>query len=133
MIFVDSSVWIDYFNGKATPQTDWLHQILGVQLIATGELVLSEVLQGFRHDADYEQAKNLLLSLEFLPMLDQSIALLSAQYFRLLRKQGITVHKTMGVLIATFCISKDLPLLYADKDFEPFQKHLGLKNGLPVH
>lgn len=133
MIFVDSSVWIDYFNGKATPHTDWLDQILGVQLIATGELVLTEVLQGFRHDADYEQAKKLLLSLEFLPMLDQSLALQSAENFRTLRKQGITVRKTIDVLIATFCMNRNLPLLYADKDFEPFQKHLGLKNALPTH
>lgn len=133
MIFVDSSVWIDYFNGKITPQTDWLDQILGVQLVATGELVLTEVLQGFRADSDYQQAKTLLLTLEQLPMLDNTIALRSADHFRTLRKRGITVRKTIDVLIATFCMERHLPLLFADKDFVPFCQYLGLKNALPEH
>ena len=133
MIFVDSSVWIDYFNGKITPQTDWLDSVLGAQLVATGELVLTEVLQGFRHDADYQQAKTLLLTLEQLPMLSTDIALQSADNFRALRKRGLTVRKTVDVLIATFCIVHGLPLLHADKDFEPFHQHLGLKNALPTH
>ena len=133
MIFVDSSVWIDYFNGKITPQTNWLDQILGMQLVATGELILTEVLQGFRQDKDYQQAKRLLLSLEYLPMLNQPLALQSADNFRFLRQQGITVRKTIDVIIATFCIKQNLPLLYADKDFAPFYQHLGLKNALPSH
>ena len=133
MIFVDSSVWIDYFNGKITPQTDWLDHLLGTQLVATGELILTEVLQGFRANSDYQQAKTLLLTLEQLPMLDNAIALQSADHFRALRKRGITVRKTIDVLIATFCIEHQLPLLFADKDFEPFCQHLGLKNALPQH
>ena len=133
MIFVDSSVWIDYFNGKLTPQTDWLDQTLGSQLVATSELILTEVLQGFRADADYQQAKTLLLTLEQLPMLDNTIALKSADNFRSLRKRGITVRKTIDVLIATFCIERNLPLLFADKDFEPFCQYLSLKNALPQH
>lgn len=133
MIFVDSSVWIDYFNGKITPQTDWLDHMLGTQLVATGELILTEVLQGFRQDADYQQAKDLLLTLEQLPMLNTEIALQSADHFRALRKRGVTVRKTVDVLIATFCIAQGLPLLHADKDFEPFHQYLGLKNALPTH
>lgn len=133
MIFVDSSVWIDYFNGKITPQTNWLDQILGMQLVATGELILTEVLQGFRQDKDYQQAKRLLLSLEYLPMLNQPLALQSADNFRFLRQQGITVRKTIDVMIATFCIKQNLPLLYADKDFAPFHQYLGLRNALPSH
>lgn len=133
MIFVDSSVWIDYFNGKITPQTDWLDHTLGTQLVATGELILTEVLQGFRQDADYQQAKDLLLTLEQLPMLNTEIALQSADHFRALRKRGVTVRKTVDVLIATFCIAQGLPLLHADKDFEPFHQYLGLKNALPTH
>ena len=133
MIFVDSSVWIDYFNGKITPQTDWLDHLLGTQLVATGELILTEVLQGFRADNDYQQAKTLLLTLEQLPMLSNTIALQSADHFRTLRKRGITARKTIDVLIATYCIEHQLPLLFADKDFEPFCQHLGLKNALPQH
>ncbi len=132
MIFVDSSVWIDYFNGKITPQTDWLDSVLGAQPVATGELVLTEVLQGFRHDSDYQQAKTLLLTLEQLPMLSTDMALQSAENFRALRKRGLTVRKTVDVLIATFCIMQGLPLLHADKDFEPFHQYLGLKNAWSV-
>lgn len=133
MILVDSSVWIDYFNGKSTPQSDWLDYLLGTQPIATGELVLTEVLQGFKHDKEYRQAKELLLTLEYLPMLNQSIALKSAENFRALRKRGITVRKTIDVLIATFCLEKDLPLLQSDGDFKPFHEHFQLKNALPGH
>ncbi|MBK8452860.1 MAG: PIN domain nuclease [Thiofilum sp.] len=133
MIFVDSSVWIDYFNGKVTAQTDWLDQILGVQPVATGELILTEVLQGFKQDEHYAQAKQLLLSLDQIPMLTTAIALQSAENFRSLRKQGITIRKTIDVLIATFCINQQLPLLHADKDFEPFHQYYGLKRALPSH
>ena len=120
MIFVDSSVWIDYFNGKSTPQSDWLDHLLGTQPVATGELVLTEVLQGFKQDKEYAQAKELLLTLDYFTMLDQSIALKSADNFRALRKRGITVRETIDVLIATFCIEKNLPLLQSDGDFTLF-------------
>ncbi|EIJ36245.1 type II toxin-antitoxin system VapC family toxin [Thiothrix nivea] len=133
MIFVDSSVWIDYFNGKSTPQTDWLDYLLGTQPIATGELVLTEVLQGFRLDKDYRQAKELLLGLDYFPMLNQPLALKSADNFRALRKRGITIRKTIDVLITTFCIEKGLPLLQSDGDFQPFHDHFQLKNALPKH
>ena len=131
MIFVDSSVWIDYFNGKASRETDYLDELLGVQLLATGELVLTEVLQGFRNDADYLQAKQLMLNLEQITMLNTDIAIKSAENFRTLRKRGLTVRKTIDVLIATVCIEQDLSLLHADKDFHPFHEHLGLRNALP--
>lgn len=133
MIFVDSSVWIDYFNGKASHETDYLDELLGVQLIATGDLVLTEVLQGFREDNDYLKAKQLLLNLEQIDMLNTEIAIQSADNFRALRKRGLTVRKTIDVLIATACITHNLSLLHDDKDFLPFHKYLGLKNALPVH
>ncbi|MGB3916922.1 PIN domain nuclease [Thiothrix litoralis] len=133
MIFVDSSVWIDYFNGKSTPQSDWLDHLLGTQPVATGELVLTEVLQGFKQDKEYAQAKELLLTLDYFTMLDQSIALKSADNFRALRKRGITVRETIDVLIATFCIEKNLPLLESDGDFTPFHEYFSLKNALPHH
>ena len=127
MIFVDSSVWIDYFNGKSTSETETLDSLLGVEPIATGDLILTEVLQGFRKDKDYKTAKSLLTLLTVFNMLDTSIAIESADNFRLLRKKGITVRKAVDAIIATFCIKNDLALLHSDKDFEPYYKYLRLK------
>jgi predicted nucleic acid-binding protein len=131
MIIVDSSVWIDYFNGKSTPQTDRLDQILTTQTIAIGNIILTEVLQGFRQDADYNTAKQLLTSLPVLNFLENDLAIKSADNFRTLRKQGITIRKTIDVIIATFCIERDHTLLFADRDFRPFVEQLGLKSDLP--
>jgi len=130
MIVVDSSVWIDYFTGKNSPGAGKLDSLLGEELVAIGDLILVEVLQGFRADKDFRQAKKLLLSLNVVHMLDIAIALKSASNFRTLRKKGITVRKTVDAIIATFCIENKLPLLHSDKDFEPFHKHLKLKNAL---
>ena len=126
MILVDSSVWIDYFNGLVTPQTDTLDTLLGVEWLATGDLILVEVLQGFRREKDYRIARDLLESLTVLEMVDRGIAIRSAENYRRLRKRGVTVRKTIDVLIATYCIEHRLPLLHADRDFEPFHEHLGL-------
>ncbi len=130
MIFVDSSVWIDYFNGKSTPEVKKLDSSLGVESISTGDLILVEVLQGFRNDKDYKIAKNLLTSLTVFNMLDSNIAIKSADNFRALRKKGITIRKTVDSIIATFCIQNKLSLLHSDKDFKPFHKHLRLKNAI---
>ena len=128
MIVVDSSVWIDYFTGNDTPEADHLDSLLGQELIAIGDLVLAEVLQGFRADQDFRKARDLLLSLHVVNMLDTTIALKSAANFRALRKKGLTVRKTVDSIIATYCIENRLPLLHSDKDFQPFHQHLGLKN-----
>jgi len=128
MIVVDSSVWIDYFNGRTTPETDQLDAALGVQPVAIGDLMLTEVLQGFRTDRDFRKARDLLLSLAVINMLNTTIALKSAQNFRSLRRKGVTIRKTIDTLIATYCIEHRLPLLHADKDFQPFHDHLKLKN-----
>jgi len=130
MIVVDSSVWIDYFTGNVTPETDHLDSLLGQELIAIGDLVLAEVLQGFRADKDFRKARDLLLSLHVVNMLDTTIALKSAANFRALRKMGLTVRKTVDSIIATYCIENRLPLLHCDKDFQPFHRHLGLKHAL---
>lgn len=127
MIVVDSSVWIDYFNGHDTPQTRKLDTLLGVEPLGIGDLILTEVLQGFRHDADFIQAKALLLSLRVFEMLGIENALRSAENYRALRKQGLTVRKTADVIIATFCIEAGHDLLFSDKDFIPFVQHLGLR------
>lgn len=126
MILVDSSVWIDYFNGQSTPQVDALDNLLGVQPLAIGDLILAEVLQGFRQDSHYTTAKQLLTSLTVFNLLNPDLAIKSADNFRVLRKQGITVRKTIDVIIATFCIPENHALLFSDKDFMPFVQHLGL-------
>ena len=130
MIVVDSSVWIDYFTGKDTVVTERLHLLLGEELVVIGDLMLTEVLQGFRTDKDFQQARQMLLSLTVVNMLDTAIALRSAANFRTLRKKGITVRKTIDAIIATYCIENKLPLLHSDKDFQPFHKYLKLKNAV---
>ena len=130
MIFVDSSVWIDYFNGRKSAETTYLNSLLKVEPIGLGDLVLIEVLQGFRRDRDYTTAKDLLTSLKIFTLGGQDIALKSADNFRWLRKNGITVRKTVDVLIATFCIGENLPLLHSDKDFEAFHTYLNLGNAM---
>jgi len=130
MIVVDSSVWIDYFTGKNTPAAEKLDSLLGEELVAIGDLILIEVLQGFRTDRDFRKARQLLLSLTVVNMLDTTIALKSAANFRTLRKKGITVRKTIDAIIATYCIENKLSLLHSDKDFRPFHKHLRLKNAV---
>lgn len=127
MTFVDSSVWIDYFNGEKTAQTDGLDSALGNTPIIMGDLILTEVLQGFHSDRDFRIAKNLLLRLPFMPMGGQVLALERATNYKRLRKKGVTVRKTIDVMIGTFCIHYSLPLLRDDRDFDPMVKLLGLK------
>ena len=126
MIVVDSSVWIDYFTGTDNMQTNTLDNILGFKPVAIGDLILTEVLQGFRHDKDYEAARTLFENVTIFEMLGTEMALKSADNFRSLRKKGITIRKTADVIIASFCIDRKLSLLFSDKDFKPFVKHLGL-------
>lgn len=127
MIFVDSSVWIDYFNGRMTEQTNLLNSLLGQEPIIIGDLILTEVLQGFRADEDFRQAIGLFECLLFRPMLGRDLAIKSAENYRHLRKKGVTITKTIDVMIATFCIENSLPLLHNDKDFEPMMKYLRLE------
>jgi predicted nucleic acid-binding protein len=126
MIVVDSSVWIDYFSGADTSQAEKLDRTLGIKPVAIGDLILTEVLQGFRHDKDYKAARKVFDDVTIFDMLGVQMAIKSAENFRALRKKGITVRKTVDVIIATFCIEQTLPLLFSDKDFKPFVKHLGL-------
>jgi len=126
MIIVDTSVRIDYFNGVDTAQTERLDGLLGVEPLGIGDLILTEVLQGFRTDAAYRTGKKLLASLTPFEMLGMENAYGSAENYRLLRKQGLAIRKTADVIIATFCISEGHALLYSDKDFEPFVDRLDL-------
>jgi predicted nucleic acid-binding protein len=127
MNLVDSSVWIDYFNGEKTSQTDWLNSALGNTPIIMGDLILTEVLQGFQSDRDFRIARNLLLRLPFMPMGGEELAVESAINYRLLRKKGVTIRKTIDVIIGTFCIHYKLPLLHDDRDFDPMVKFIGLQ------
>lgn len=127
MILVDSSVWIDYFNGNQSSQTDWLDSSLGDTPIIIGDLILTEVLQGFQNDRDFKIAKDLLSGISFVPMGGQAVALESAMNYRYLRKKGVTVRKTIDIIIGTFCIHNQLMLLHCDRDFDPMVEFLGLK------
>jgi predicted nucleic acid-binding protein len=125
---VDTSVWIDYFRGVVTPQSDKLDTLLGVEQVLTGDLILAEVLQGFVSDRDFNQARKLLASVPLIPLVGEDIAFQAAKNFRKLRALGITIRKTIDALIATSCIEKELCLLYSDRDFDPFVLHLGLRS-----
>ena len=130
MILVDSSVWIDYFRGIDTPQADRLDALLSSEPLAIGDIVLTEVLQGFANERDFNQALRLMTSLILVGIVDQDIAVQAARHFRTLRARGITVRKTIDTLIATRCIQDGLVLLYSDRDFDPFVTHLGLASAM---
>jgi len=127
LILVDSSVWVDYFKGALTPQTDKLDSLLGVEPLAVGDLILTEVLQGFDNDRDFEAARRLLTSLTVVEIGGLDVAIAAAENFRVLRKLGVTVRKTIDTVIATRCIRDGFDLLHSDRDFEPFTKYLGLR------
>lgn len=127
MILVDSSVWIDFFNGNSTAETDWLDAALGNEHLVGGDIILTEVLQGFQRDEDFNTAKKLLLNFPVMEMVGQELAIESARNYRRLRKHGVTVRKTIDVLIGTFCIHHRISLLHNDRDFEPMIKYLKLK------
>lgn len=127
MILVDSSVWIDYFRGQITPQTDRLDGLLGAQMLLVGDLILAEVLQGFSHQRDFNQARRLLESFEIVVLSNPLLAVQAARNFRQLWAHGITVRKTIDTVIATWCIENDHALLHSDRDFDAFEKHLGLE------
>ena len=127
MILVDSSVWIDYFNGNQTSKTDWLDSSLGNTPIIIGDLILTEVLQGFQSEKDFKIAKDLLLNIPFVTLGGKALALESAMNYRILRREGVTVRKTIDIIIGTFCIHNQLSLLHCDRDFDPMVKFLGLK------
>lgn len=130
MILADTSVWIDYFNGKENKYTDALDSLLDGDTVAMGDLIFLEILQGFRNDKDYKQAKTTLQALGQYEMLNRQMALKCADNYRQLRKSGITIRRTTDVIIATFCIENKLPLLFSDRDFIPFVKRLKMKSVL---
>jgi predicted nucleic acid-binding protein len=127
LILVDSSVWIDYFNGSITAQTEKLDQLLGSEPLAIGDLILTEVLQGFADERHFKEAKKMLTVLTVVELCGQDVAIQAARNFRTLRKLGVTVRKTIDTVIATRCIESGFDLLHDDRDFDPFVIHLGLR------
>ena len=128
MILVDSSVWIDYFNGQENRESLLLDRLLLQHTIITGDIILLEILQGFSNDRDFLLARNELSKLPCYDLSNKDLALKGAQYYRTLRKKGITIRKTIDMVIGTFCIENDVMLLHRDKDFLPMSEHLGLKS-----
>ena len=127
MLVVDTSVWIDYFNGVENPQTDFLNTVLDKTPIIIGDLILTEVLQGFRYDPDFEKVRRTLGKFMQENMVNLTLAVQSARNYRFLRQKGITVRKTIDSLIATYCIENDHELLHNDSDFDGYEEHLGLR------
>ena len=132
MLVVDTTVWVDYFNGQVNPETDYLDRAMSEELILVGDLILAETLQGFREDRDFEMAQAALAKYAQVEMLNLRLARQSAQNYRVLRKKGITVRETIDCLIATFCIAENHILLHRDTVFDGFEEHLGLKVAHPV-
>lgn len=126
MILVDSSVWIDYFRGQRSAQTDRLDELLSQQPLLIGDIILTEVLQGFTSDSDFNKALRMLAALEPIEIGGREVAIQAARNYRLLRARGVTVRKTIDTLIATRCIEDGILLLFSDRDFQPFVDHLGL-------
>jgi predicted nucleic acid-binding protein len=127
LVLVDTSVWIDYFNGVTSLQTDRLDALLGSGTIMIGDLILTEVLQGFVRDAAFRRARALLDYIPCAGLVGPQVALEAAMNFRVLRRRGVTVRKTIDVIIGTFCIVHDHELLHADRDFVPMARYLGLR------
>ena len=127
MTLVDSSVWIDYFNGTITAQTERLDSLLGLEPLAIGDLILTEVLQGFHNERDFNDARRMLIALRVVELGGQEIVIQAAKNFRTLRRMGVTVRKTIDTVIATRCIESEYDLLHNDRDFDPFAKQLGLR------
>ncbi len=126
MILVDSSVWIDYFNGTITAQTGKLDSLLAYEPLAIGDLILTEVLQGFSEERDFNRARKALTAFTVVELCGEKIAVEAARNFGRLRARGLTVRKTIDSVIATWCIENDYRLLHSDRDFDPFTKYLGL-------
>lgn len=131
MTLVDTSVWIDYFNGVTNPHTDRLDHMLLDGEVVMGDLILLEILQGIRDDKDYRTTREYLSALDQYELLGNDMAIRCAAHYRALRNKGVTIRKTADIIIAGFCIEQNLPLLFLDRDFQPFVEHRGLVSALP--
>ena len=126
MVIVDSTVWVDYFQGTRNPETDWLNVELDRQRLGLADLILCEVLQGVRDDVAARKVERSLLRLHVFETGGMTLAREAARNYRVLRSRGHTVRKTIDCLIATFCLRGQHSLLHRDRDFDPFEKFLEL-------
>lgn len=127
MILVDSCVWIDWFRGVPSAEADRLDRLIGEEELLVGDLILTEVLQGFGDDQAFAAAHDALARFPLINIAGPDVALAAARHHRSLRSQGITPRKTIDTLIAARCLADGLALLSSDRDFDPFTTHLGLK------
>ncbi len=127
MVIVDSTVWIDFLAARANPETLFVKKEFAGRKIGLADLILCEVLQGLRDEAPFERIRQLLTVLPVLDTGGAELAVASARNYRILRAKGITVRKTIDCLIATFCIEHRHSLLHNDRDYDPFEEHLGLR------
>jgi len=126
LILVDTSVWVDYFNGQNNTYTDALDRALDEGLVLLGDLIHLEILQGFRSDSDFKAAKQSLSTLDMVELFGNHMVDKCANNYRRLRKGGITIRRTTDVIIASYCVDKKVPLLFQDRDFKPFVDKLTL-------
>ena len=129
MVVVDSSVWIAFFSGRPSPARAELGRLLyeGEARVVVPDVVLYEVLRGFRHERELRQARGLMQALSIESSGGELLALAAAEHYRNLRSRGITVRSAIDVLIAAFCIEHDYLLLHDDRDFDPLAEHRGLR------
>jgi predicted nucleic acid-binding protein len=127
MVLIDTSVWVDYFNGVDTAETNSLDRLLGSGRVLIGDLILAELLQGFARDSDYRRAQDLLRDVPYADLVGRNVAIAAADNYRRLRSRGITVRKTIDVIIGTFCVLRNHELLHCDRDFDPLEEVLGLR------
>jgi predicted nucleic acid-binding protein len=127
LVLVDTSVWVDFFNGVGSVQVDTLDALLGSGRILIGDLILAEILLGFARDGDYRRARSLLADIPYADLVGREVAIVAADNYRRLRSRGITVRKTIDVIIGSFCIMNDHELLHSDRDFDPMEQALGLR------
>ena len=126
MIVVDSSVWIDFLKGRNSQQVQRLFALFGNEEIILGDLMLCEILQGLESERAASEVETLLRNFEIVPMAGEAIAVVAARNYRSLRRRGITIRKTIDLLIGAWCIENGRPLLHNDGDFHPMAHHLGL-------
>ena len=126
MVIVDTTVWVDYLSGVATPETDWLDEQMARQRLGLLDLMVCEVLQGLSTDRDAARVLRHLRRFEIFETGGTELAVDAARHYRLLRARGRTVRKTIDCLIASFCLRERHSLLHCDRDFDAFEQLLGL-------
>jgi predicted nucleic acid-binding protein len=127
LILADTSVWVDFLRGRASPEALLLRSMLGRDPVIVGDLVLCEILMGVPDEQQAHRVERMMRENPIIELVDDDVAIEAAAHFRRLRAKGITVRKTIDLLIASFCLREDVPLLHRDRDFDAMETHLGLR------